>query len=213
MRILCVMVVMMAISFQSRSQYISIGPGGGIGASWISKGDVIGDLSPQILWNAGVIFVYSNQSHWGFGADLKYSAEGYSFSTPVLGSTIDVDYHLNYLRLPLHAIYFFGEYGQKVRPKVFLGVTPGLLLSATANNSLTGSVDEKEEFNSFDLGVNAGVGVNIRLAERLWLNADLQYYQGFLDVTNEDGSNLNSNAALNVGVAFGFGGTTTTENK
>ena len=75
------------------------------------------------------------------------------------------------------------------------------------------SVDVKDSFNTVDVGAHIGAGLNIRLAERIWLNTDITYYQGFVDVSNDDvtgetESNLNGNVALNVGVAFGFGGTT-----
>ena len=45
----------------------------------------------------------------------------------------------------------------------------------------------------------------------MWLDADITYYQGFLDATDNDKfgdteSNLNGNVGINLGLAFGLGG-------
>lgn len=191
-----------------RAQYVSLGPSGGIGLSWISLDENGFDQQSHLLWNGGVTFVYSTESHLGFGADLKFSQEGYKVSYEISGVSFENKVNMNYLRLPLRFIYFFGEYGNAVRPKIFIGPTPGLLLSAQSTTEGT-SVDVKDDFNSFDLGIHAGAGVNFRLAERIWLNTDVTYYHGLLDATDDDVSgnenNFNRNLALNVGLAFGFG--------
>jgi len=111
------------------------------------------DVNPQFLWNAGATFVYSTKTHLGFGIDLKYSSEGYDASSVFGDSIIDFSIHLNYLRLPVKMIYFFGKYGDHFRPKIFLGVNPGFLLSAKEETDPAEDIDVKESFNSFDLGV------------------------------------------------------------
>jgi len=69
------------------------------------------------------------------------------------------------------------------------------------------------EFNTFDLGLQVGAGANITLGKAVWLNADINYYQGFLDAmkdsehpyTMKNGTNWNQNLRLQVGVLFGLG--------
>ncbi|HYV94533.1 MAG TPA: porin family protein [Chitinophagales bacterium] len=187
------------INLSANAQHISLGPSVGAGISMVSNNEEGVDVSPQFLWNGGVIFVYSTKTHFGFGADLKYSAEGYQAKIAGLSENIHV--HLNYLRIPVRIIYFFGEYGDHMRPKIFLGLTPGLLLSAKSEDT-----DIKDAFNSFDLGARGGVGINIRLASAVWLNTDVSYYQGFLDLGISKNSILNSHLVLSAGVAFGIGG-------
>ena len=193
-------------SLSTSAQHISVGPSVGAGLAMASNNQDGVDVSPQFMWNAGVIFVYSTKTHFALGADLKYSAEGYEYKLSGFENKVNV--HLNYLRLPVRAIYFFGKYGDYVRPKVFIGLTPGLLVSAKSNDQ-----DVKDGVNSFDLGAHAGAGINIRLASAMWLNTDVTYYHGFLDFGNGDKSILNSNLGINIGVAFGIGGSNTTEKK
>jgi len=187
------------LNLSAKAQHISIGPSVGAGISMVSDNQENLDVSSRFMGKGGLIFVYSTKTHFGFGADLKYSAEGFSYKVPGFDEKNSV--HLNYLRIPVHAIYFFGEYGDHMRPKVFLGLTPGFLLSAKSEDT-----DIKDEMNSFDLGIHGGVGLNVRLASAIWLNTDLTYYHGFLDINDgDDNSTLNSNLGLNVGVAFGIG--------
>ena len=141
-----------------RAQYMSLGPSVGGGISWLTYPDESFDQSPRFTWNAGATFVYSTESHLGFGADLKFSQEGTSTSYDVLGTQYDNTLCLNYLRLPLRAIYFFGDYGQSVRPKIFLGPTLGILLSANNSVDPGESVDVKDSFNTVDVGVHIGAG-------------------------------------------------------
>jgi len=203
------LIVLSLTTVSVRAQYVSIGPSAGVGLSWISLDESGFDQQSHVLWNAGATFVYSTESHFGFGADLKFSQEGYKISYQVSEVTYESNVNMNYLRLPLRFIYFFGDYGNAIRPKIFIGPTPGILLSAKSNTDPGASVDAKNTFNSFDLGIHAGAGINFRLAERVWLNTDVTYYHGLLDATdddvNGDENNFNRNLGLNVGLAFGFG--------
>lgn len=209
-KFVCLLFLVGILSSSLKAQHISLGPSVGAGISTVSNSSDVVDVNPQFLWNAGVIFIYSTKTHFGFGADLKYSSEGYGWEFATPGDSLNLpntDVRLNYLRLPVKVLYFFGEYGDNIRPKIFLGLTPGLLLSAETNNDVTGTIDVKDELNSFDLGVHAGAGLNFKLASAVWLNADLTIYQGFLDINNEgENTALNRNIAVNVGVAFGIGG-------
>jgi outer membrane protein W len=102
----------------------------------------------------------------------------------------------------LRLIYFFGEYGDSFRPKIFAGPTMGLLLSSKSQD-----IDVKSTTNDFDLGVHAGVGLNIKIWEKIWLNTDITYTQGLSDVTvNETDKikNHNGNVGLNAGILLGF---------
>ena len=105
--------------------------------------------------------------------------------------------------IPIRIIYFWGEFGDPVRPKVFVGPTLGFLMAAE-----TGSIDIKDQYNGFDFGLHGGLGANFQLGERSWLNTDITYTQGLTDITKSDFSedvNRNGNIRLNVGLLFGLG--------
>ncbi len=142
-------------------------------------------------WDAGLSAVYSPWVHWGIGMDATYSAEG---STLTKGDVIYTA-ELDYIRVPLKAIYFFNSYENDLRPKITFGPSMGFLVNES--HGLDGS--------SFDLGANVSAGVNYRLMRAVWLSAEMNYYQGFLDVNTLNSDNeWNGNVRLNLGLSFGF---------
>lgn len=186
----------------SAQSKFSIGPNAGVGVSWL--GDDGEGSKSKLAGNAGLSLVYSAAEHFGIGLDAKYSFEGAKYE---IGSTKS-SVNLNYVRLPLKAIYFFGNYGQKLRPKVAIGPSFGFLSSAKIKSG-ENSVDIKDDLNSFDFGVTAAAGLNYRLVSNTWLNLDVNYLHGVSDI-NKPSPGINTEAAhnrnvqLNIGVNFGI---------
>ena len=123
----------------SKAQTVSFGPAGGYGHSWISNSD--GDTKFNPAWNAGLSFIYSSKSHFGLGVDVKYSAEGNKINEKIPGpadglisatSTVNA----NYIRVPVKAIYFFGNENSAVRPKIYAGPSIGFLTSGRIIHAL-----------------------------------------------------------------------------
>ncbi len=209
-KLLCLALLAFAGSADAQkfAQNVSFGPIVGLGHSWMSgiQGDKEFKLSPQ----AGITLVYSAGEHWGLGFDATFSREGVKVESPFPGigeSTI----HANYIRVPLKVMYFFEELGDKARPKIMAGPTLGFLvggerkLENTEGQTIAES-KTKDLLNSFDIGLQGGVGLNFRLTRNTWLNTDVSYYHGFRNVF-ETGSDdwKNRRLGVNVGVAFGIG--------
>ncbi len=159
--------------------------------------------------NVGLSYIHSTQTNFGFGADLKYSWEGGKAENEQLN--LERSLSLQYVRVPLKVMYFFGKYGQRVRPKIYAGPSVGFLVAAKeevegASNFKT---DVKHQMNGFDIGVQGGVGLNYRLVKNTWFSADLNYYNSFRDIREQNsGGSLrlsNNTLALNVGVNWGIG--------
>lgn len=205
MKKLMILLLVVGSAVTAKSQNVSFGPSAGFGHSWIS--DVNGDKKFMPSYNAGLTLVYSTKTNWGFGADVKYSGEGVKVKSGT--GDDDVTTRLNYIRVPLKAIYFFGQYGQKVRPKVAFGPTLGFLTNAKTTTDINGQeteVDIENNIKGFDIGLQGSVGLNFRLAPNTWLNTDLSYYHGLNDITKSASSDIkNRNLGINVGVAFGIG--------
>lgn len=185
---------------------LSLGGTAGFGHTWLSNST---NAHYQPAGNLGLTLIYSTESNWGFGADLKWSIEGGKTSTTNFTNTTRLDY----LRIPLKAMYFFGERGNAFRPKLTVGPSVGFLIGGN-NKATTISGDTKttvetkaSEFaKSVDIGVAASAGFNYRLVDRTWLNADLNYYHGISDVIeNPNIEQRNRNIGINVGVTFGIG--------
>ena len=189
-KIFLAMVITASMSMGAKAQgKFSIGPTAAFGGTTISNLD---NSKFKAAAAVGLSSVYSAAEHFGIGLDVKYSFEVAKTSTPAN------EWDLHYLRIPLKAIYFFNDYGNKVRPKVFAGPSFGILSSSKIND-----VNVKSTTESFDFGVLGGVGVNIRMVKNTWFNTDLTYTHGIKEI-NSTGDYSNRNLMLNVGVNFGL---------
>lgn len=141
--------------------------------------------------NFGISMVISQWEHWGIGMDVIYSTEGATFYS----SEMDYTTSLDYIRLPLKAIYFLNTYKNDFRPKLTLGPTFGFL---THESNGTNAV-------KFDAGANASLGFSYRLIRAVWLSIDANYYQGLTTIySSTTEKNTNGNARLDIGISFGF---------
>jgi len=183
---------------------LSLGVKGNIGHSWMN-GDGKNVFKPS--YGVGMRLVYSANAHLGIGGDLSFSAEG-SKKEYTEGQT-EVRTNLNYIRLAPQALYFFGEYGDAVRPKIFAGPSLGFLVGGktkTTVGNTTTSIDSRDNYNGFDLGALVGAGINCRVAPDKWLNLDLGYTHGLIDQTKSDNTTAyNRNIAVGIGLTWGIG--------
>lgn len=203
--------LLLTAATQSNAQHISLGPVAGLGHSWTTG--TSGHTDFKFAPAAGIGLVYSRNASWGWGGELMISHEGFKAEYPMTnGMMQDVTINPVYLRMPLHLIYFFGEYGDKVRPKIYAGPTLGLRIdehqSYTYSNPLMSentTVSNGDYFSRADFGLNAGIGANVKVCRNAWLNLDAGYYHGLVDVIPGDGdNNFNRNVRLNVGLMFGL---------
>lgn len=194
----------------AQASNVSLGPIAGFGHSWTTN-MVNGEFKPSAQLGLGV--VYSRFEHWGWGGDLAVSHEGYTMGRTTNGVYNTMTVNPVYLRLTPKAYYFFGKYGNDIRPKVYLGPSVaykidetqymnGTMLDGGSDAIAVGSTRSGDAINDWDLGLNAGAGVNFRIMPRTWLNTDIGYYHGLLDVTGTD--MMNQNLRLNVGLMFGL---------
>jgi len=179
---------------------ISFGPLAGV-----SIAKFRGDLSNQ-AWNPGPTlggFInYSANSGFGVSGQVLYTQLG---SGTKLGDDV---IRLNYIQVPILATYFLGKFGQKVRPKLFLGPHVNFLLNAKNQDGvdLNPKIGDSRRFKSIDAGLTAGVGLNVRLANKIWLNTDVRYGMGLVPLGPEGLIKIyNQNFGVNVGVSFPLG--------
>lgn len=199
----------------NKASTLSLGVVGGIGHSWV-RGLPKNDhrdfkLSPAL----GIGLTYSHNEHWAYNTQLLISHEGYQGDQPLGSNGNHQNMGVNpvYLRMPMNAVYFFGKYGDKVRPKIYAGPSWALKIDEKRYYSESepapgeGTMSNTDYFRTFDFGINGGVGANIRMAPRTWLNVDAGYYHGLLDAVQNDPNqdhNANRNIRLNVGVMWGL---------
>lgn len=205
MKIFAVVVVWLSSIIVSDAQNLSFGPTAGFGHSFISEGNNK-DNHFWPCYNAGIKLVYSVMTHWGISADLKFSGEGGHNSLSESGSEYEWKYRANYVRIPVQGIYFFGDLGDAVRPKLSLGPSMGFLVGGESKAVIDEAVDAKlrtkDVLEGFDFGVTAAIGANFRLGGNKWLNADIAYYHGITNIAQDLNTIRNRNLTVNVGLMF-----------
>jgi hypothetical protein len=199
-KVLLALIISTGFSFIAGAQSkFSIGPNAGVGASWL---DNTPNRKTKLAGNVGLSLVYSAAEHFGIGLDGKYSFEGGKYSVNNETTTPD----LNYVRLPLKFIYFFGNYGNRVRPKLYAGPSFGFLVGGKTKIESpvqTITVNSKDYYKSSDIGLTAGAGLNVRLVKNTWFNADVNYLHGLTDI-RPISKQHNRGVGINVGVNFGL---------
>lgn len=199
-----------AATEKATAQKLSLGVVGSVGHSWTSN--VGGDRDFKFAPALGIGMVYSHNQHWGYASELMVSHEGFKGDYPIGRGEYDkMTVNPVYLRMPMHIVYFFGKFGDRVRPKVFAGPTLGLKVDEkqwySNGNSSERNMENTDYFRTFDIGINAGAGANFRLARKTWLNADLSYTHGLVDAIHDDVNNDhngNRNIRGTVGIMWGL---------
>jgi len=182
----------------NKTKTFSIGPSVGFGHAGVRNTEGIDLFKPS--FSAGIILNYSTSEKVGFAADILWSMEGALVENRSNG--IETDLSLQYIRVPLKFAYFFGEFEDNFRPKVTIGPSMGFLIDAQSDTEGGSTVDVRKSYQDFDLGVNASIGFNLKMAENIWLNTDFNYYTGFTAIHFAD--QYNSNFGVRVGLAFGL---------
>jgi hypothetical protein len=177
------------------TQTLSIGPALGFGHTGIRNTAGKDMFKPS--WSAGLIVNYSTSEHVGFAADVLYSREG----ALVESNGRETDLTLQYIRVPLKFAYFFGAFEDDFRPKVTIGPSMGFLLDAESDVEGVGTSNVTSSYKTFDIGLNASAGFNLKVGDNMWLNTDLNYYTGFIPIR---ANQYNSNLGLKLGLAFGL---------
>ncbi len=179
------------------AQTLSIGPMAGMNVSTLTAAP---NTKALLGLSIGGFLNYSVNDHFGLGAKLMFTQLGSSY-------TYNEDINrLNYVQMPLTAIYYFGDPGNQFRPKIFVGPYVGALLRANhkSGDEVMGT-DGQPYYNKTDIGGLIGTGFNYRIKSRTWLNVDAGLGKSFTDVSKAGLGYKNLAFSLNVGVSFPVG--------
>lgn len=185
------------LGFAAQAQEFSLGPMVAYQRTWAADNDNRTDGFNGI--NAGVKWNYSTISSWGVGGAFNYSMEGFNQGLEGLESKTT----LYYMRIPVQINYFFGEFGNDFRPKIYAGPTLGIMGKAT--NELRGiKTTVTDNYEPLDVAVTVGTGFNYRIAPATWLNVDVAYNHGFTNIPANGSTLRNRGVMAGAGVLFGF---------
>jgi hypothetical protein len=208
---LIAMLLTMGVYAQESDRVWSIGPE--VGASFSKHGMDADDSEYKAGLVAGGFVTYSIRDTYGFTMKVLFNQKG------AQDEDGDVKEQLNYIEIPVLARVFFNREGT-VRPNVFFGPSFGFLTGAKwkvgdedyenvedlEGIDLFEDVDSyKDVYNTFDFGLGAGLGLNIRVGNEMYFIIDARYTYGFTDVYKEGDNVNNQNVAVTAGLSFGIG--------
>ena len=158
-------------------------------------------LAPGV--SAGVGFIYSDVSRFGFAIDLLYAQRG-SLST---GAGNTRTSRVNYLEIPITARYFLTRSGN-FRPNLYAGIVPALRLNGffrVKDANSDGRTNTTDLYRTADLGLTAGFQANFRAGDRQRFTVDLRYTQGITNISIPVSDVRNQQITIGLGYNFGIG--------
>lgn len=164
------------------AQEIKFGAKGGLNFATVG-GDNTKGIDYVTSFNFGVLSEIPISEKFSFQPEIMYSGQGYSFNDNTIA--------LSYLNIPL-----MGKYYVTKGLSLEAGPQIGFLLSAKNEK-----INVKDSFNTFDFGVNFGLGYKLDNG----LNFGARYNLGLTDINNVEGSSSKSkNSVFQVSVGYFF---------
>ncbi len=196
--IVITLLIYTGFSALAQSKTWSLGPE--VGVSFSNYGTDAGSNDLKAGAIGGLFLTYSIENTFGVTAKLLYAQKGASFPSSNTKQT------LNYIEVPIIGRFFVNKVG-KFRPNVFVGPSFGFLTGVSnkvgSENRVT--LDNyTNTFNTFDMGLTGGVGLNFLIASETYLIVDARYTHGFSDITKAAGVVNNNSLVVTAGISFGF---------
>lgn len=139
-----------------------VGIKGGLNVSNLYIDDV-DDENPRFGFHAGVYGQILSSDVFAIQPEILFSTKGTRTEYNELGASGDAKFNLNYLDIPVLAVFKLGEAAE-----IHVGPYFSYLLSA--NVDVDGDIDgyediDRDNFNAWDYGLAAGVGFNLGNAQ------------------------------------------------
>ncbi|WP_370519207.1 porin family protein [Flavobacterium sp. Sd200] len=161
---------------------MKFGAKGGLNFASVS-GDNTEGIDVVTSFNFGIVSEIPISEKFSFQPELMYSGQGYSYNDDTIA--------LSYLNVPLMGKYYLIK-GLSVEA----GPQIGFLFSAKNDKT-----DVKDSYNTFDFGVNFGLGYKFNSG----LNFAARYNLGLTDINNlENSPSKNKNSVFQLSVGYFF---------
>lgn len=180
-----------------------------IGHSWTvgnrNSEDVKYAFHPTVQFGRTAIYNFSDNV--GIGLGTFFSTEGVSFK---IDNNTDADkarQRMNYIRIPLGAVFTLGSAENRVRPRIGIGGSVGFLVGGKTyvlsdDDVFAGAKTTKAMSTKVDAGATGSLGFSVRVADGFLINHDINYYHGLVE--NKYNSNLPSFTHRSIGLSMGF---------
>ncbi len=178
---------------------VLIGPTIGFGDSWVNKLSGTEKIMPTGY--AGINVMAFSSQYFAWGGSLTYSSEGYRLMDKGTKETV----MSQYIRMPLQGYFFMGDRYSTIRPYIHFGPSFAVLVTqiGTATNSNTEIKPATPlMFNNYDVGLNTGGGVNMKLGRLTSLNLGMDYYKSVIGVIDDHNANTNLSHNIDITAAL-----------
>jgi len=201
MNLFCLLFVtafVFSLTTGASAQFKNVGIKGGLNVSNLYVDDV-NDENPRYGFNIGVYGQPYASAIFALQVELLYDTKG--AKTVYEGMAYqEIKYNLNYLTLPVLAVFKLGESAQ-----IHVGGYTGYLLDANISYSgdLANGVDkiDKDNLNSLDYGLSGGFGLNFGMS-----TVGLRYNYGLAQIAKSNGAKAvigdSKNSCAQVYIAF-----------
>jgi hypothetical protein len=204
--------IVLSVSLFGQNHFI--GAKGGIAI--VNVSDALFNVpSMRTSFTGGFSYEYQMKNNFLIGSDLLYIEKGYSTDITMTNDegitqgTAAINFHFNYISLPLKAGYTFGN---KLSGFVYVGLVPALLTNAYYKGSDpngilddTGSfpkISAKEYTSKFELSALAEIGADYKISDSFLLTTAIASQYGITPVSNYEN---HENNMRNIGFFFTFG--------
>lgn len=157
-----------------------------------------GQTDSKISFNLAASGEYYFSDRWGIKAKLVLDNKGWAndFVELETEETIEGDYILNYISIPVMANWHFGK---KRNWYLNFGLYTAFLTKAEIED-----IDISPAFEESDFGLAFGIGVKFPISDRAKFFVEYDAQSGFSNIVKNSGSVTVSNgrSAFNVGVLF-----------
>lgn len=150
--------------------------------------------------NIGFSAEHYFSNRWSIKGKLIYDQKGFGNGYLAFddGTEIDgVDFHLNYLTIPIMANWHFGRARNWY---LHFGPYIGFLLNASESSG--SGVDVKQAFNTTDVGFDVGAGVKFPVSNYAKLFIEIDGQGGFTNIFKDGDTLQNERTGINFGILF-----------
>lgn len=161
------------------------------------QGDETDNLDGKTGFHIGGIVEYGFSEKFALQAELVYSTQGAKSEFTILDQTLETDYNLNYINLPILAKYYVAEgFSLEAGPQL------GFLTTAEIDSD-GGTQDIKDETSSIDFGL--GLGASYKLDMGVAFSARYNFgLSNIIDAEDSDNDFKRNNGVFQISVGYFF---------